>query len=166
MSADGVVLGILAANGEVDTERTGELVHKARPLAVTFHCAFDMTREPFAALEALISMGIERVLTSGREASVLEGADLIAELVTRAAGKIIIMPGGGITERNVAKIVARTGVQEIHAASFSSIDGQMRYRNQRCFMSGELRPPEFALSVTDPARIRELVGAIRRQPAE
>ena len=159
--ADGVVLGILTENGEVDTERTGELVRQARPLVVTFHRAFDMTREPFAALEALISLGIERVLTSGQEASVLEGAELIAELVARATGRIIVMPGGGITERNAAKIVARTGVREIHAAAFSSVDGPMRYRNTRCFMGGELRPPEFALSVTDPARIRGLVAAIR-----
>lgn len=159
--ADGVVIGILREDGTVDAQRTGELVRRARPMAVTFHRAFDMTGEPFAALEALVSLGIDRVLTSGQEATAFEGADLIAELVARAAGRIIIMPGGGITERNAPRIVARTGVREVHAAALSTVDGPMRYRNSRCFMGGELRPPEFGLSVTDPGRIRALAGAIR-----
>jgi copper homeostasis protein len=158
--AEGVVIGILREDGTVDAERTGELVRRARPMAVTFHRAFDMPREPFEALEALVALGIERVLTSGQEATAFEGADLIAELVSRAAGRIIVMPGGGITERNAARIVARTGVREVHAASFSPVDGAMRYRNPRCFMGGELRPPEFGLSVTEAARIRALVGAL------
>jgi copper homeostasis protein len=159
--AEGVVIGILREDGAVDTARTGELVRRARPMAVTFHRAFDMARDPREALEALVSLGIERVLTSGQEASAFEGADLIAELVTRAAGRIIVMPGGGITVRNAARIVARTGAREVHAASFTRVDGPMRYRNPRCFMGGELRPPEFGLSVTEAEHIRALVGALR-----
>jgi copper homeostasis protein len=158
---EGVVIGILREDGTVDAERTGNLVLRARPMAVTFHRAFDMTRDPFEALETLITLGVERVLTSGQEATAFEGADLIAELVARAAGRIIVMPGGGITERNAARIVARTGVREVHAAVFSAMDGPMVYRNQRCFMGGELRPPEFGLSVTEPGRVRTLAGAIR-----
>ena len=158
--ADGVVVGILTEDGTVDTERTGELVRRARPMAVTFHRAFDMTRDPFAALEALAALGIERVLTSGQEATAFEGADLIADLIARAAGRIIVMPGGGITERNAAKILQRTGAREVHAAVISSIDGRMRFRNERCHMGGELRPPEFALGVTDPGGIRRLGAAL------
>ena len=107
--ADGVVIGLLNADGTIDVERTRALVARARPLAVTFHRAFDMTPDPFAALDTLIALGVERVLTSGQEASVLEGLPLIAELVRRAGEKIIVMPGGGITARNVERIVARCG---------------------------------------------------------
>jgi copper homeostasis protein len=154
--ADGVVIGVLREDGTVDVERTGELVRRARPMAVTFHRAFDMTRDPFAALEALTALGIERVLTSGQEATAFEGADLIADLVARAAGRIIVMPGGGITERNAAKVLQRTGATEVHAAVISSMDGRMRFRNARCHMGGELRPPEFDIIVTDPGGIRRL----------
>jgi copper homeostasis protein len=158
--ADGVVVGVLREDGTVDTERTGELVRRARPMAVTFHRAFDMTVDPFAALEALEALGIERVLTSGQEATAFEGADLIADLVARGAGRIIVMPGGGITERNAAKILKRTGATEVHAAVISSVEGRMRFRNTRCHMGGELRPPEFALSVTEPGGIRGLRAAL------
>jgi len=84
--ADGAVIGLLTADGEVDAERTRELVSLARPLFVTFHRAFDMTRDPFAALERLIALGLDRVLTSGQEASVLEGLPLLGALM-KAAGR-------------------------------------------------------------------------------
>ncbi|MCA9957355.1 MAG: copper homeostasis protein CutC, partial [Anaerolineales bacterium] len=103
--ADGVVIGQLTADGLIDVPRTRELMSIARPMAVTFHRAFDMTPDPFAALETLIGLGVERVLTSGQEASVLEGLPLITELVRRAGDRIIVMPGGGITPRNVDRIV-------------------------------------------------------------
>ena len=99
--ADGVVIGLLSATGEIDIARTRELIALARPLSVTFHRAFDMTPEPFEALEALIELGVDRVLTSGQEASVLEGLPLIVELIERAGDRIVIMPGGGITARNI-----------------------------------------------------------------
>lgn len=158
--ADGVVVGVLTEDGAVDSERTGRLVRRARPMAVTFHRAFDMTRDPFAALDALAALGIERVLTSGQEATAFEGAELIADLVARAAGRIIVMPGGGITERNAAKILQRTGAREVHAAVISPMEGRMRFRNARCHMGGELRPPEFDISVTDPGGIRRLGAAL------
>ena len=158
--ADGVVVGVLREDGTVDVERTGGLVRRARPMAVTFHRAFDMTVDPFAALEAIAALGIERVLTSGQEATAFEGADLIAELVARAAGRIVIMPGGGITERNAARILERTGAKEVHAAVSALIEGRMRFRNTRCHMGGELRPPEYGLSVTDPGGIRGLRAAL------
>ena len=104
--ADGVVIGLLSATGEIDIARTRELIALARPLSVTFHRAFDMTPDPFRALEALIELGVDRVLTSGQEASVLEGLPLIVELIERAGDRIVIMPGGGITARNIDRILA------------------------------------------------------------
>jgi len=114
--ADGVVLGILTEEGDIDVKRTSELVALARPLFVTFHRAFDMTRDPNKSLHELIGLGIERVLTSGQERSVVEGIDLISDLVDKAGSKIIIMPGGGVTNRNIKKIVEKTGVKEIHVS--------------------------------------------------
>ena len=117
LGADGVVFGVLRPDGVVDVERCTELVALARPLAVTFHRAFDVARDPFQALEAIIGLGIERLLTSGQEESALEGLDLISELVQRAGGRIIIMPGGGITQGNINYIVQQSGVKEAHVYS-------------------------------------------------
>lgn len=154
LGANGVVIGILLPGGSIDVARTRTLIELARPLNVTFHRAFDMTSDPYQALDDLIELGVERVLTSGQERSVLEGLDLIADLV-RVAGDRIIMPGGG-TERNITKVVAQSNVREVHVAGATAVESRMHYRNQRVFMGGELRPPEYTRFITDPARISEL----------
>jgi copper homeostasis protein len=161
LGADGVVFGVLNQDGSVDVERTGALVELARPMSVTFHRAFDMTRDPHEAMDALIELGIDRVLTSGQESSVLEGLDLITDLVRKAGDRIIVMPGAGITERNAKTIVERSGAKEVHVAAPMSVESRMRYRNVRCFMGGELRPPEFTLTTTDPNRIQAFVRAVQ-----
>jgi copper homeostasis protein len=158
--ANGVVIGILNPDGTIDVERTRALVEAARPLSVTFHRAFDVTCDPFEALETLIGLGVNRVLTSGQEPSVLEGLDLIAALVKRAGDRIIVMPGAGITERNIAKIAAGCGAPEYHFAALGPAEGRMAYRNPRVFMGGELRPPEYTLSVTDTAAVHAVIGAL------
>jgi copper homeostasis protein len=162
LGADGVVIGLLRPDGTVDAERTAELVALARPLPVTFHRAFDMTRDPFEALDTLISLGVDRLLTSGQEPSVLEGLDLIVDLVERAEGRIIIMPGGGITATTVAKIAAAAGVRELHFASLEAREGRMEYRNPRVFMGGTLRPPEYGLEVTRPESVAAIIRAAGR----
>ena len=156
--ADGVVIGILSTEGAVDLERTRALIAAARPLAVTFHRAFDMTSDPFAALEALIGLGVDRVLTSGQEATVLEGLPLIAALIERAGDRIVIMPGGGITARNVGRIVAEARPREIHFAALEHAAGGMRFRREHVFMGGELRPPEYDRLVTSAATIRSVMA--------
>lgn len=163
LGANGVVIGLLNPDGSVDMARTAMLVELARPLSVTFHRAFDMSRDPHAALETLISLGLDRVLTTGQESSALEGLDLITELVRQAADRIIIMPGlsGAISERNVQKIITQSGVKEIHTTASTSLESQMTYRNLRSFMGGELRPPEFFRMVTDSQRVRDFVRAIQ-----
>jgi len=157
--ANGVVIGILTEDGSVDRERTRELVELARPLSVTFHRAFDMARDPYEALETLIELGVDRVLTTGQESSVLEGLDVITDLVEKAGERIIIMPGGGITERNFKKIVESSGVVEVHFLAPATRESPMSYRNPNCFMGGELRPPEFSLAVTDPTLVKTFVRA-------
>jgi copper homeostasis protein len=161
LGADGIVIGLLHEDGSVDVERTRVLIERARPATVTFHRAFDMCRDPREALEALVALGVDRVLTTGQENSIWDGLPLVAETVRQAANRIIVMPGGG-NERNVGAIVAQTGAREVHVTGTRAVESRMRHRNPRCFMGGELRPPEYSWSVTDPDRIRAIVGAVGR----
>jgi copper homeostasis protein len=151
--ANGVVIGLLTAAGEIDVGRTRELVALARPLSVTFHRAFDVAAEPFGAFETLIEIGVDRVLTSGQEPTVLEGLLLIVELMKRAGDRIVIMPGGGITARNVERIVAAAKPREIHFAALEPVESAMRFRRAHVFMGGELRPPEYDRLDTSQALI-------------
>jgi copper homeostasis protein len=112
-----------------------------------------MTKDPFEAMEAIISLGCERILTSGQEASCLEGADLLAELIKRAGNRIIIVPGGGVRERNIKKIRDITGAREFHFSAFESIESKMAYKNTRVFMGGTLRPPEYSRNLTSQSRV-------------
>jgi copper homeostasis protein len=157
--ADGVVIGVLTAAGEIDEARARELIALARPLSVTFHRAFDMTPDPFKALQTLVELGVDRVLTSGQEASVLEGLPLIAELIELAGDRIIVMPGGGITPRNVARIVAVAKPKEIHFAALEMAPGGMKFRREHVFMGGELRPPEYDRMVTSSHVIQAVMSA-------
>lgn len=159
VGADGVVIGLLNPDGTVAVERTRALVELARPLSVTFHRAFDVSRDPYEALETLIELGVDRILTTGQEPSPLEGLDLIAELVRRAGDRVIIMPGG-VTERTVGRIVAGCGAREVHAYLPVTADGRMSHRNPRVYMGGELRPPEYALTSTDAGRVASLRQAL------
>jgi copper homeostasis protein len=160
LGANGIVIGLLKPDGAIDKTRTAQLVEIARPLTVTFHRAFDMARDPHQALEDLIALGIDRVLTSGQEESGLEGLDLITALVQQANGRIIVMPGGGINERNLKKIVTQSGVREVHMTARREIDSRMTYRNTRAFMGGALRPPEFTRLETDAGRVKALVDLL------
>jgi copper homeostasis protein len=160
LGANGVVIGLLKADGSVDRERIEALVKLAHPLRVTFHRAFDMSRDPQTALETLINLGVDRVLTSGQEASALEGLELITGLVQQAAGRIIVMPGGGINERNIGKIIAQSRATDIHITGRHTVESAMSYRNERCFMGGTLRPPEFSRLVTDSGRVQEMVSRL------
>ena len=156
--ADGVVIGLLTAAGKIDAARTRELIARARPLSVTFHRAFDVVADPFRALETLIELGVDRVLTSGQEPSALEGLPLVVELAKRAGDRIIVMPGGGITARNVERIVATAKPREIHFAALDTIESRMRFRRPHVFMGGELRPPEYDRPDTSQALIRSVIA--------
>jgi copper homeostasis protein len=164
LGADGIVFGMLNPEGTIDREATRALLQLARPLPVTFHRAFDMTRDPFEALDTLIDLGVDRVLTSGQEPTVLEGLDLIAALVRRANGRIIVMPGGGITERTIGRIVPAAPVREIHFGGGDSVESRMRYRNPRVFMGGTLRPPEYTIETLRPDFVSRMIGSAGATP--
>ncbi|MDJ1480654.1 copper homeostasis protein CutC [Cytophagaceae bacterium YF14B1] len=159
LGADGIVTGILTADGRVDIPRMKELKELAAPLPITFHRAFDMVADPYQALEDCIALGMDRILTSGLEKSAIEGMELIAELVQKAAGRIRIMPGSGINEKNVHKLVQYTGVKEVHFSAMRTVDSQMEYRQANVFMGGVMRPPEFLITVTDPAKVERVRNA-------
>jgi len=155
--ADGVVIGLLTPDGAIDDARSRDLIASARPMSVTFHRAFDMTPDPFQALETLIGLGVDRVLTSGQEAAVLEGLPLIVDLIQRAAGRIIVMPGGDITSRNVERIVSAAQPSEIHFAALDVEPSGMSYRRHYVYMGGTLRPLEYDRLITSIASIRSVM---------
>lgn len=153
LGADGVVIGILKPDGRIDCERCASLIEEARPMNVTFHRAFDVTPNPFEALEEIISLGVDRILTSGQEASVPEGVELIAELVKRADNRIIVMPGAGISERNFTKIAERTNAKEFHIFAHAARECATHFRPDHLFMGGELRLPEYTITQTSVERL-------------
>jgi copper homeostasis protein len=126
--AAGVVLGVLTHEAAIDRELTAELVALARPLDVTFHKAFDQTREPLEALDILINMGVDRVLTSGGRPTALEGIETLTRLVDRAGDKIAVMAGGRLNTDNLETVIRQSHVREVHLGSAASrtIESSMR----------------------------------------
>lgn len=157
--ASGVVIGLLEPDGSVDIERTRALVDAARPMSVTFHRAFDLCRDPGEALEVLCALGIDRILTSGQKNSALDGLDCIAAMVRQAAGRSIVMAGGGVNAGNVAEIIARGGVSEVHFAARKTFASPMRFKKPGCFMGKAYEPDEYLRIETDVERIREVIRA-------
>lgn len=156
---DGIVIGILRADGSVDKERCTELVRLARQwgLGVTFHRAFDMCADQFQALEDIIEMGCERILTSGGKSTAMEGANVIAHLIEKAAGRIAIMPGSGITENNVADLVHFTGATEVHSSARVNVNGGMAYKNDHILLMTQSIADEYSLDVTSAERVKEIL---------
>src|SRR5580700_7291326 len=153
LGANGVVFGILDVNGKVDVARTRELVDAARPLAVTFHRAFDMSADLFRALEDVCAAGADRILTSGGEQTSVVGREMITRLVGLANGRITIMPGSGINERNAAGLIQETGVREIHVGLRSAVPSPMRHQNRQVTM-GAAKGGEYV-------RLRVLEESVR-----
>lgn len=153
---DGFVFGILNPDGTLDKKRCKELIDKAKPLRCTCHRAFDMTRDPFEALEDCIEVGFERILTAGQRPKAGEGVDLIRQLIERAGDRIKIMPGSGVNEQTVKEIVAKTGAKEIHFSATSERESPMTFRNEAIAAMGEQGSSEFLLRTVDPARVRRM----------
>ena len=156
--SDGIVLGLLTPEGEIDVQRTAELIEIARPCSVTFHRAFDMCRDPYRALEQLIELKVDRVLTSGLEESVTEGLDMLSALIKQAGERIIIMPGCGISERNFQKIHRALNAREYHLLLDGPSESRMVYRPAHIYMGGLLRQSEFTLARTDKGRVSNVVS--------
>ncbi len=152
--ADGIVLGILTPDGEIDKRRCKELVRLARPMEVTCHRAFDMTRDPIQALRDCIEVGFDRILTSGQQASVADGLELLRRLVKEAANNIVVMPGAGITEANAAKVVSVSRASEIHISGKVFTESEMIFRNPAVSMGND--PREYQKLMVSAARVRQI----------
>lgn len=160
LGADGIVVGALRPDATVDVPRTRALVDAAAGLPVTFHRAFDLTRDHEEALNALMSCGVARVLTSGGAPTALEGADAIAALVARAreAGDaLVVMAGGGLRESNVAEVIRRSGVREIHVRGTRLARTAMAPVDDRIRLRKPFPDDEGAWEETDESRVRAFV---------
>ncbi len=156
---DGIVIGMLTADGNIDKQRTTELVTLARPMSVTFHRAFDVCRDPFAALEDLIEIGIDRVLTSGQHADAIGGAETIKKLVETAGDRIVIMACGGIDETNACEMLDKTGASELHFTAFEEQASEMEHRNDSVAMGSDDAPSEYLRRVTSADKVRLVIDA-------
>ena len=163
LGIDGVVIGALTAEGNIDTSLCQRLVQAAEGMSVTFHRAFDMCRDAHQALEDIIDIGCHRLLTSGQAASALEGAATIKQLNTQAAGRLILMPGCGVNSRNAAEILKASGAAEIHASARHDVGSRMQFRHEGVSM-GNKGADEYARKETcasEVRAIRERINNIR-----
>lgn len=126
---DGVVIGMLMADGSVDRPRCAKLMEAAYPLGVTFHRAFDRAANPFEALEVIIGLGCERILTSGQRPVAMEGAELLYQLVREADERISIMPGSGVRASNIAELALKTQAVEFHTTARVGMASAMEFVN-------------------------------------
>lgn len=154
LGADGVVIGCLTAEGRVDAGHCQRLLAAAGPLDLTFHRAFDMTRDPGEALEDILALGIKRILTSGGQPDVPAGVAAIMGFVRQSAGRASIMPGGGVTAENVAEIVSATGAREIHLSARLAVQSGMQYRNENCSMGHYSKDHEYEWREASAEKIR------------
>ena len=159
LGVDGVVIGALTAEGDIDTALCKRLIAAADGMSVTFHRAFDMCRDPRKALEELISIGCDRVLTSGQAATAMAGVPLLKEFVEQADGRIIIMPGCGVNSANAATILQATGATEIHASARKSVGSGMLFRHSGVSM-GNPDSDEYARKETDINEVRAIIDSI------
>jgi copper homeostasis protein len=157
---NGIVLGILQYDGEIDIERTARLVEIASPMTVTFHRAFDMCCDPIKGLEDVIVTGAVRILTSGQQALAVDGIELLGFLKNQAADRVIIMPGSGINDKNIERIARTTGASEFHLTARKIIESEMVYRKQGISMGGIPGIPEFARKIVDPSMIRNIINIL------
>ncbi|MBU3927324.1 MAG: copper homeostasis protein CutC [Bacteroidetes bacterium] len=127
VGVNGVAIGFLTKNGDIDQRLTTEMIELAHPMSVTFHRAFDMCREPETALEQLIGMGVDRLLTSGQQPTAAAGSSLIKQLVQQAGKRLVVMPGSGIREHNIQELIEKTGAPEYHVSARKTVVSSMEY---------------------------------------
>jgi copper homeostasis protein len=160
LGMNGVVIGILKENGDIDLDRIAELTELARPLSVTFHRAFDMVPDPYYAMDKIISLGIDRILTSGQKESAVLGRELIKKLMEMAGRKVIILPGGGLNVGNIKEFDEYLNAPEYHATCRSAVKSPMKFRNPEVTMGGLHQIPEYEILETDPEKVRIFVSKV------
>ena len=161
LGADGVVIGVLQPDGSLDAGRMARIMAQVPGLPVTLHRAFDQTADPSRSLAEAIELGVTTILTSGQQATCLEGVDLLKTLVTQAAGRIDILAGAGVSAQNIAAIWQQTGIQSYHLSGKIILDSPMRFRNPAVQM-GLPSLDEFSIYQTDEKQIRAARTVIDR----
>ncbi len=157
LGVDGVVFGCLDNAGDVDLVLMKELMDASKGMSVTFHRAFDMCRDPHEALEQIISLGADRILTSGQRPTAEEGIPLLRTLNEQAGGRIILLAGSGINETNIHRIASETGIREFHFSARESGKSQMVYRNPAVSMGGTVCINEYEQSFTSADKVRNII---------
>lgn len=160
VGADGVVFGILDADGRIDSERIARLVDRARPMPVTFHRAFDVSLDLEESLDTLLEVGVDRVLTSVGRAEVVEDLTLLGRLVSQAGDSLIVMPGGGIRPDNVGAVLSVDGVREVHIGASRRVESSMLHRVDGVPMGGAYEPDEYLREAADEVAIAAVVAAL------
>lgn len=160
LGVDGVVFGVLTADGDVDMDFMRQLMAESEGMSVTFHRAFDVCRDPFVALEQIIELGCDRILTSGQMPKAEEGVDLLRQLVEKAGDRIIIMPGCGVNAGNIARIAQATGAKEFHFSARSKRESGMQFRKSRVSMGGAVMIDEYSRDVTDVNIVKETINSL------
>ena len=163
LKADGVVFGSLTEEGEVDIPLMERLMEASQGMSVTFHRAFDVCRNPQKALEELIALGCDRILTSGQQSTAEQGIPLLKELQQQAAGRIILLAGCGVNEGNIARIAGETGIREFHFSARETVKSHMRHHNSAVSMGGTVHIDEYTRNVTTPERVKRTIGALNIQ---
>jgi copper homeostasis protein len=162
LRAAGVVIGCLNPDGRIDEARMTALVEAARPMSVTCHRAFDMTRDVDEAVEALVRCGVDRVLTSGQRDTAIEGADILRRTVEAAGDRLVVMVCGALDETNIGEVLRRTRAPEAHFSAPKVLASGMAFRNPHVGMGGTAIEREFELTVTDPDAVRRTIAAARQ----
>lgn len=161
LGVDGVVFGCLTENGDVDIEQNRRLMECAKGMSVTFHRAFDRTADPFSALEDIISLGCNRILTSGQQPKAIDGTPLLAKLQEKAAGRITLLAGSGVNEDNIRDIYDATGISEYHFSARVGIKSKMKNICQNVYM-GAKDADEQNILVTDKDRVRNTIDMLTK----
>ena len=159
LGVDGLVFGCLCPDGSVDMENMRLLMEAAGDTPVTFHRAFDHTSDPLKALEDIIELGCARILTSGCRPTASEGAPLLAQLVEKAGDRIIIMPGCGVNEGNIAETARLSGAREFHFSAREPVESGMTFRNQDVVMGSEEDP--YGTVQTTARRVAATIAPLR-----
>lgn len=159
LGVDGVVFGCLNADGTFDLEKNRYLIECSRGMSVTCHRAFDRAVNPEQALEDVIALGFDRILTSGQQPKAEQGIDLLARLNRQADGRIILMAGSGVTEQNIRRIRESTGLSEFHFSGRESVDSAMQYVNPNLYM-GRPGANEAALDYTTARRVSDTIAQL------
>lgn len=160
LKVDGVVFGCLNADGSIDMPAMKQLMDAAKGLSVTFHRAFDVCKDPSAALEQIIDLGCDRILTSGQEKNAELGIPLLKSINEQAAGRIIILAGCGVNEQNIKKIADQTGITEFHFSAREVVPSLMTFRRERVPMGGAVNIDEFSRPVTTKKRVKDTIAKL------